>query len=66
VVIRLYWAPRIGRIPLNRLRVTDVAAVFDHIDDLNDAVILGAAGEADDNSYCLPGSNRGQSLDPMV
>jgi integrase len=36
--IRLYWAPRIGHIPVDRLRVTDVAAVFDHIEDLNDAI----------------------------
>jgi len=36
--IRLYLAPCIGHVPLDRLRVTDVAAVFDYIDDLNDEV----------------------------
>jgi integrase len=36
--IRLYLTPCIGHIPLDRLRVTDVSAVFDHIDDLNDAI----------------------------
>lgn len=36
--IRLYLIPCIGDIPLDRLRVTDVASVFDYIDDLNDAV----------------------------
>ena len=40
---RLYWAPRIGHIPLDRLRVTDVAAVFGHIDDLNDAITTARA-----------------------
>jgi integrase len=41
--ISLYWAPRIGHIPIDRLRVTDVAAVFDYIDDLNDAVTRARA-----------------------
>lgn len=36
--IRLYYRPRIGDIPLDRLRVADVVAVFDYIDDLNAAV----------------------------
>jgi hypothetical protein len=36
--ICLYWAPRTGHIPPDRLRVTDVAAVFDYIDDLDDAI----------------------------
>jgi hypothetical protein len=40
---RPYWAPRIGHIPLDRLRVTDVAAVFGHIDDLNDAITIARA-----------------------
>jgi len=30
--MRLYLVPRIGHIPLDRLRVADVACVFDYID----------------------------------
>jgi integrase len=36
--IRLYWIPGIGHIRLARLRVSDVACVFEGIDELNDAV----------------------------
>ena len=36
--IRLYLKPHLGHIPIDRLRVTDVAAVFDHIEELNDAI----------------------------
>lgn len=41
--IRLYYRQRIGDIPLDRLRVTDVASVFDYIDDLNAAVTAACA-----------------------
>ena len=41
--ISLYYAPRIGHIPVDRLRVTDLAAVFDYIDDLNDAITAARA-----------------------
>jgi integrase len=41
--MRLYLVPRIGHIPLDRLRVADVACVFDYIDDLNDAVTAARA-----------------------
>ena len=41
--IRLYLAPSIGHVPLARLRVSDVAAVFEYIDDLNDAVTAARA-----------------------
>ena len=36
--IRLHLNPHLGRIPLDRLRVTDVAAVFDRIEDLNELI----------------------------
>jgi integrase len=36
--IRLYLKPHLGHIPVDRLRVTDVASVFDHIEELNDAI----------------------------
>ena len=37
--IRLYYQPHIGHISIDRLRVTDVASVFEAIDDLNEAII---------------------------
>jgi integrase len=36
--IRLYFLPHIGRIRIDRLQATDVAAVFEAIDELNDLV----------------------------
>ncbi len=36
--IRLYYKPHIGHIRLHRLRVSDVASVFEAIDELNDLV----------------------------
>ena len=36
--IRLYLKPHLGHIPIDRLRVTDVVAVFDHIEELNDTI----------------------------
>ncbi|WP_067141604.1 tyrosine-type recombinase/integrase [Microtetraspora malaysiensis] len=36
--IRLYYLPHIGRIRLDRLQVSDVASVFDAIDELNDTI----------------------------
>ena len=36
--ISLYLRPHLGYIPIDRLRVTDVASVFDHIEELNDAI----------------------------
>ena len=36
--ISLYLRPHLGHIPIDRLRVTDVASVFDHIEELNDAI----------------------------
>jgi integrase len=36
--IRLYLKPHLGHIPIDRLRVTDVASVFDHVEELNDAI----------------------------
>jgi integrase len=36
--IRLYFLPHIGHIRIDRLRVTDVASVFEAIDELNDTV----------------------------
>jgi hypothetical protein len=36
--IRLYLKPHFGDIPIDRLRVSDVAAVFESIEELNDAV----------------------------
>jgi hypothetical protein len=41
--VRLYYRPCIGDIPLDRLRVTDVASVFDYIDDLNETVTAARA-----------------------
>jgi integrase len=36
--IRLYYLPHIGHIRIDRLRVADVASVFEAIDELNDSV----------------------------
>jgi integrase len=36
--IRLYLKPHLGHIPVDRLRVTGVASVFEHIEELNDAI----------------------------
>jgi integrase len=36
--IRLYLKPHLGHIGIDKLRVTDIASVFDHIDELNDAI----------------------------
>jgi len=36
--IRLYFQPHIGHISIDRLRVTDVASVFEAIDERNDAI----------------------------
>jgi integrase len=36
--IRLYLKPHLGHIPIDRLRVTDVASVFEHIEELNDTI----------------------------
>jgi integrase len=36
--IRLYYQPHIGHIAIDKLRVTDVASVFEAIDELNDAI----------------------------
>ena len=36
--ISLYLKPHLGHIPIDKLRVTDVTSVFDHIDELNDAI----------------------------
>src|SRR5216683_2283673 len=41
--IRLYFKPHIGHIRLNRLRVADVASVFDAIDERNDAIAQARA-----------------------
>ena len=41
--IRLYLKPHIGHIRLNRLRVADVASVFDAIDERNDAIAQARA-----------------------
>jgi hypothetical protein len=45
--IRLYYQPHIGHIRIDRLRVADVASVFDAIDEINDAVTEArASGDA--------------------
>jgi len=36
--IRLYYQPHVGYISIDRLRVTDVASVFEAIDELNEAI----------------------------
>jgi integrase len=36
--IRLYLRPHLGHIPIDRLRVTDVASVFEHIEELNETI----------------------------
>ena len=43
--IRLYYQPHIGHISIDRLRVTDVASVFEAIDDLNEAIIAARDSE---------------------
>jgi len=41
--VRLYYRPHIGHIRLNRLRVADVASMFDAIDERNDAIAQARA-----------------------
>jgi len=41
--IRLYYQPHVGHIRIDRLRVTDVASVFEAIDELNDAITEATA-----------------------
>lgn len=41
--IRLYYQPHIGAIPIERLRVTDVASVFEAIEELNEAITTARA-----------------------
>ena len=36
--IRLYYQPHIGHISIDRLRVTDVASVFEAVEELNEAI----------------------------
>jgi len=36
--IRLYLKPHLGDIPIDRLQVTDVVSMFDHVEELNDAI----------------------------
>src|SRR5262249_23619084 len=36
--ISLYLKPHLGHIPIDRLRVTDISSMFDHIEELNDAI----------------------------
>jgi hypothetical protein len=45
--IRLYLSPCVGLIPLDRLRVADVASVFDYVGDLNEAVTAAARANGD-------------------
>jgi hypothetical protein len=54
--IRLYFLPHIGRIRIDRLQVTDVAAVFEAIDELNDLV---EEARADGDPAVLPRSKAG-------
>lgn len=42
--IRLYYKPHIGHISIDRLRVTDVASVFEAIEELNEAITEARAG----------------------
>jgi integrase len=44
--IRLYLKPHLGHIPIDRLRVTDIAALFDHITELNDAITEARASRS--------------------
>jgi len=44
--IRLYLKPHLGHIPVDRLRVTDIAALFDHIAELNDAITEARASRS--------------------
>jgi len=44
--IRIQLGPCIGHVPLQRLQVSDVASVFDYIDDLNKAVTAARADPA--------------------
>ena len=43
--IRLYYLPNIGDISVDRLRVTDVASVFEAIDEQNDLIIEACASD---------------------
>jgi integrase len=36
--IRLYLKPHLGHIGIDKLRVTHIASIFDHIEELNDAI----------------------------
>ena len=41
--IRLYYQPHIGHIRIDRLRVSDIASVFEAIEELNEAIIEARA-----------------------
>jgi len=41
--IRLYLKPCLGHIRIDRLRVTDISSMFDHIEELNDAIAAARA-----------------------
>ena len=54
--IRLYLAPCVGHIPLDRLRVADVASVFDYIGGLNEAVTAARARADPERRKAVKGS----------
>jgi integrase len=53
--IRLYYQPHIGYISIDRLRVTDVASVFEAIEELNEAITEARASSGPARSADVKG-----------
>jgi len=56
--IRQYLKPHLGDIPIDRLQVTDVASVFDYIEELNDAIAEARAYGSPSARAALKGRRR--------
>lgn len=56
--IRLYLKPHLGRIAVDRLRVTDIASMFDHIEELNDAIAEARASGSPARRAAVKGRRR--------
>lgn len=56
--ISLYLGPHLGHIGIDRLRVTDISSMFDHVEELNDAVAEARASGRPAASAAVKGRRR--------
>ena len=56
--IALYLKPHLGHIPIDRLRVTDISSMFDHIEELNDAIAEARASGSPPARAAVKGRRR--------